>query len=530
MPLQPLVIDGRTIMVTLRQGEDTAAMAHMQVENKRRLDVTLRRMYVEGRQFDAHNAETEKAECIEDGKLLPEHMRVHAYSSQIKDALEFVAGQLAESFAMVADDDEVQQVLEDALRASDQWSGLNDDDEISVDTPLRDALIAGDVCVEVKWDPIEQTCWAEVWESEQIDFVYRRRGRLEKVVRSEIVWVVDDTGTEREVIEKIEYRLAVNEFGQMECRKETYWDDDEAPQSVDWLGLPFIPWVCIKGLSRTLRAERGESIITDQCMRHADRYNAVEHVSYLNARYNSHGNLAVVGDAAHLTIENADGVNKDVADVLSFPGGTSVTSITLPTDPSMIEHQRQVLAEAIYNEFGLTRVEPDTIETLGGVSGYALEILNRKTEGTFREIRKEWVSGFKTLLGMILDVTAYKRDVRIIALIDGAEVTLDDDEIPGEALIVSNAFWLIDPQAVFPNRGIEIRMGTGYIVDDVLIRDDYVAGLISRREALRQRGYDEADIDQIVKEIEVEAPPEPEIGVFSGGARAGSTVGTATAP
>ncbi len=59
--------------------------------------------------------------------------------------------------------------------------------------------------------------------------------------------------------------------------------------------------------------------------------------------------------------------------------------------------------------------------------------------------------------------------------------------------------------------------------DDVQIRDDYQAGLISRREALRKRGYDDEDIAKIEKELsDQQAATGGESGRFS--TQAGRTV------
>lgn len=512
MPLVPVNVDGQIQMVVLPSGSSARDQQMAAEENARRIEVHHRRQYAQGEQYDALNADHHATACATSPRL-PEHERIHAYSVQIEDSIEFLVAQLCEAFTFEAADAGVQSTIERALRRSDQFSGENDDDEIVMDLVLRDAMIAQDAPCHIRWDPVDGTAYVEVWESEHVQFDWEKRGLLSKVIRTEVVWVKGDDNTDRQVLERVEYDLALNEFGEIECRAVTWWDDEITPRSTEWQGLPFIPWVLLKVRRKKLRGVRGESMITKQVMEHADRYNANEQNSYLISRYNSHSNLAVVGDLANLQIGTNTAVAKDVADVLTFPGGTAVTALELPTDAQMIEHQRSVLAEALYNCFGLTRVEPDTIEGLGSVSGYALEILNRKTEGTFRGIRREFSSSVKAMFRMILDVTAYRSVAKVVALIDGEQVSFDDlDENMDLTLdgfqVVAGAFWEVDPDTIYPNTQIEITMGSGYIVSDVLVRDDYTADLISRREGLRQRGYDDTDIDEIEKEIAEEKSSE----------------------
>jgi hypothetical protein len=78
-------------------------------------------------------------------------------------------------------------------------------------------------------------------------------------------------------------------------------------------------------------------------------------------------------------------------------------------------------------------------------------------------------------------------------------------------------------------------MGSGYIVDEVMTRDDFVAGLISLEEALRKRGYDDPEIVKIIEEIDARKPAVPEDGrgtlpgaPTSAGTKAGSTVAKST--
>ena len=496
-------------------------------ETARRSSVIKKRLYYDGGQYDADNATALKAKnCDPFWDRLPEQDRLHAYSTQIKESIDFIADQLSEGFVMEAKDASVTAVLEGMVANTPMLTGQNDEGEdgLVVDEVLQEALVAGDVPVEYGWDPIEGAAYLTFWEGENVQIDWRSTTVIERVTRQDVQWIVDDYQQERQVTVRYVYEMHVNEVGRLEARKDTFWDQEDSPRDSEWLSLPFLPWRVLRGNTKGLRPTRGESLISDQTMQHADRYNAVEQVSYLISRYNSHGNLAVIGDAASLELKQDSRLAKDVADVITFPGGTSLAQITLPTDPQMINHQRGVLGDAIYAGFGLVRVEPDTLQGLGGVSGYALEILNRKTEGTFRRIRRNWMKDWRTMIDGLLDFVAFRQDARLV-IVDPltqemVEADLEDPEyVVPEGLLPMVAWWLVDPKVTFPNREVEVRMGSGYIVDDVKVRDDFVAELISLKEALRQRGYSKKRIDEIVKEIDEAKPEQPEVPAGGFGAR-----------
>lgn len=488
MPLTPLTVNGRVRLVQMESGVGSRRQWELREEEARRAAVQRRRRYYEGSQYDDENEQRQKDEMPGDERL-PEHRRLHAYSTQIAEAVDFLSDQLAESFGIVPEDAEVEEVLTEGLKASPQFTGDDSEAEISVTDVVRDGMIAGDVPVFIRWDPVEQRVWPECWESEKVEFRFADQQRLERVERTEVRWVVNADGEEQEVVERVVYRLAVNEFEELDCVVETFHDDDDAPRDRMWLSLPFIPWTLLRTNTKGLRQQRGESLITEQAIDTADRYNAVEQVGWLIARYNSHANLAAIGDATHLQARQEGHIEKDVADVLTFPGGTDVKSITLPTDTDMIEHQRTILADHLYGMFGLIRVDTETISNapMSGISGYALEILNRRTEGTFRRVRRMWRRDFRGMLDLMLDVFAY-RDAQTTAMVD-------DEGEPAPNLAD------VDPQTRFPNRKVEVRLGTGYVVDVAELRKDFSGNVLSRRETLRQRGYGDEKINQIEREI-----------------------------
>lgn len=514
----PMTVNGQTRLVSIPQDERAREMARIAEETTRRVEVGKRRLYYGGEQYDAENLTTAEALHLDPLKeRVPEHKRKHAYSTQIQESVDFLADRLGEGFAVKAKASVVQDVLDAMVSATDLIAAETDEgeQEFVTDDVLRDALVAGDVPVEVKWDPIEQRAFLEFWESEYVEFVRRGTRDTEKVVRTEVVWRIDEVGQERQVRERHEYEMALNAAFVMEARRRVFWDDEDVVREEEWLGFGRLPWQLLRADSKSLRANRGQSLISQQAMETADRYNAVEQVGWLIARYNSHANVAVIGDGATLKMESDGRISKDVADVLTFPGGTALQVLELPTDPQMIEHQRRVLSDALHAAFGLVRIEQDSVEGMGAISGYALEILNQKTEGTFRRIRRHWRKDWLSLLNLVLDVTAWKRDAVpvLVDLASGAAIPVNLDDLQpiafDEDAVLLSQWWTVDPAVVFPDRKIEIGMGTGYIVDEVKVRDDFVAGLTSRRYALRQRGLDDKEIDAIEDEIDKEKPAEP---------------------
>ena len=499
------------IIETTRRAPEQREIDDKLVEDWRVASVVRRRRYVEGEQYDKDNLDKFYELGLSPATdLLPEHEKKHPYSTQIGESVRFIADQLAEEFSVEAADAQVQAVVEAALRLSGQLSGSGDDDDVSIEELIEEILTAGDVPVELRWEPDADgegngAVFYDLWESELVEIDWLDRDTMETVKLREIVWRWDPKlGQEKQVEERIEWTMQqrVSEDGEtvwMECERSVYWDNEEDPRERSWTGYPMIPWGLLRARRKGLRQHRGDSLITDQVMMAADRYNAIENIGYLIARHNSHSNLAVVGDAASLKMEQAGYIDKDIDDVLGFPGGTGVQVIDLPTDPEMIEHQRRVLAESIYNAFGLTRVEPDTIQGFGQISGYALEILNRKTEGTFRKIKRSLIRDLRSLFNQTLD---------LYEALSQSQPLTEDGDTPEVADVPEVPAWVgeLDEDAAeqFPNRAMEIRMGSGYVVDEVLIREDYAADLISRREALRRRGMSNPDIKEIEREIEEE--------------------------
>lgn len=508
-------------------GGDALEWEREQAESARRYEVGNRRLFYGGAQYEAVN-EQARAALVQSSDLrpdapMPEHDRLHPYSGQITESIDYLADRLGEGFTLHANSPAVQAALDAAVLASEQLSSDDDDGSgqgLTVDEALREALTAGDVAAYVGFDPEANAGagagFVHLWESEFVEFRARTTQVLDEVIRTQRIWVDDPGVGPRQIVERVKYALHLNPYGYLECRADTYWDAEAAPRDTQWLGVGRIPWQLLRCDPKGLRAVRGESLITNRVISAALRYDANESHSFKISRYNSHASVVAVGDAANLMLrKDGNTVHKDVADVVTFPDGTNAFALSLPTDPAMIEHQRKVLADQLYAAFGLTRLDQETIGGYGRISGYALEILNQKTESAHRRIRRTFRRDFRNLCSLILDVHAWwtAPTLSVGLLDDGSLVELDmaSDSpfavVPAGRVLLEarRAFWTIDPLAVFPDRALTINMGSGYVVDDVMIRDDVAAQLISKREGLRLRGYSKPQIDQIMAELAEEA-------------------------
>lgn len=529
---------GRMVPVPFTDGIQwrTRAEYLQALEDDRRALVRLLRSYYAGSQYDARNAAC-RADMLAStdasaeekalvrllafwDETLPEHLRLHEYSTQIQESVDFVANRLADSARIVLDDPTADRVVQAALDASPKLAGSPDDDEITLVNVFREAVKVGDVPVLVRWR--DDTCWLEFWDSEVVEMRFTDdHADLVEVVVEQVDWLVppgSSTGEEEPVtvrrvwrvverptvgevpLDVVERQLAddtlatVPEGGpgvRLECAELVYLvrsDGVEHLRTV-WWGAPFLPWWLLRGDQKALSADRGESLITNQTMKSADRYNAVQQHAWKTVVYNSHSNIVLTGDA--LMVESQHRVvRKDVADVLTFPGATNATVLSLPTQPDLIVQQTETLKDSMYGSMGVTRVDQTSLQGLGGVTGYALEILDQKSVGTFSRIRQTLVRDLKTLVNLVLNCYAYWSQ---------AGSTVGEDAPVNEQ---PTSYVNVDPTSLFPNRKTEVRMGTGHVVDDARIRDDFTARLISLEEALRQKGMGDEDIRLILSELQ----------------------------
>jgi hypothetical protein len=490
-----------------------------QAELWRRDEVAARRAYYGGTQLDADNnacltgltaeqtrtGEKMLARAAMAGKL-PEHLRLHAYSAQIEESVDYLTHRLVSDFAVECKSSAVQDIIDRCLDSSPELSGTANDDELSVERVTREALLAMDCPVRVRFDVALGSCWLDFYPSDSVrlDFTTERSDRPDFAALWETHWLPGEDGHPRQVTIRREWRVEWHTYpgpdglpdtGQMTYQCVEKWWEERPGQDEDILldtrptGLPFVPWGLLRGSRKGLRVERGESVVSTRAMRTADRIDSLLQRGFLAAAHNAHATLAVVGDGAMLRLERDNKIHKDVADVLTFPGGTAVLPVVLPTDTALIEHQRTVLLDALYGTFGLARVDQSTLQGLGQVTGYALEILNTRTDSTFDILRNQLVRDWLAVVNLILDCQAH-----------WTVVTDQTDR----AAVVTEAL-KIDPLTVYPDRAAEIRTGSGGVVDAARVRDDFVVGLISHEEALRQLGYTNDEITLIRRELDAQA-------------------------
>jgi hypothetical protein len=516
--------DGR-VAKTWNSREDYLA----EQEEERREAVRKARLYYDGEQYDDDNErcmeewlgalnEGEKSlvRRLFDKYQLPEHLRRHAYSTQIAECVDWIADRLAEGFAVEATPPGVQTIVTDCLNNTPSLSASDDSEQRNISPVLQQAGRDGDVPVRVRWDAAAGSCWLEFWEGDQVraDYADGRPDRLERVTVEQIDWRPNAQGDDEQVTLRRVWLLSDQDEGNespqsnateppLRCVERVYvirQDDADPPEKqgpevVHETGVDQIPWHVVRGFRRKLSDTRGTSLIRSQTMDTADRYNAVQQLAWLIARYNSHGNLVVVGDAA-LVNQDKRPIHKDVADVLMFPGGTAATALTLPTDPRMIEQQTEELKSALYGKFGLTRTDQETVQNLGAVSGYALEILNEKSEGTFARVRSQLITDLTALFNLVVDCH--------VAWTSGAEPSTEfDDDLDDQDGADDPLTGGTDQS--YEERTITVSLGSGWVVDIAQARDDYLANAISRKEYLRRTGRQPGEITDIENEIAEEA-------------------------
>jgi len=492
----------------------------------------MRRAYYEGQEYAALNAETLKdlgnsTNWTE--AYLPEHHRKHHYADQIGDGIDFLSDQVSGGMILrsASEQEDLAAKVTEWITALFARSGLDSREQESV----REVLITGDLLAYMVPDEYadaelgEPAVRVEMWEAESMEIDYDPNDwqRMVEVRLEHLEETYDSAGDIVNVVTIRRFNILpqLQADGEIvdECTERVYHLstdvteqdalDEKLPVRIVRHGLPFLPFVHLHGEFAEMRSMWGKSIISELLMQTADRYNSVEQLEYLAVRYNSTATMVVTGDWAHKTME-ADVVATDVADILVLPGSNDADSLFLPTDTDLLLQQQDRLIDSLFKQMGLQRLDSDKIRSFGEVSGYALEILNRKTDGTFRRIVGNLTAGYRSILEMSFVVDAFVRG-RIVV-----------DEIPeavfelAEALDMEASYlvWAQSEDGAFPNgetfdvmwpdTTLHVDFGSGYIVDEVAVRDDFVSNLISRREALRQKRYSDKDIDRIETEIAAE--------------------------
>jgi hypothetical protein len=451
--------------------------------------------YYAGEQYEKENDELSvSAGYTAANKRMPEHLRKHAYSSHIQEAIDILADMFASGIKFEGPH---------SVELNKWWKA--GEMESRIDDWFREALITGQSYATPVFDADDDSMDADFWQADEMWPVYRRQNyrELERLYRFE---QVDDIDGQRELVHVFLRRPMLDEDGEVMFRVDVDTETispvmqiveyvlDEQLEIYDVVSHAVPDFEVVHGRGDTRRKVRssfGDTMITKKVRGTADRFNALGQLGFRVARQNSFATIGVVGDQALLGAGSRDdGIAKDVADVLRFPGGTDLKPITLPTDPRMIESQQRLLEKNLYREFGLTKIDMEDIGGLGTVSGYALEVLNRKDRATHQRVRKNAISAIRTLANRMLDIHAYRM---------------------GEA--EGRDWWDVDPLERYPDRAkIEVVIGSGDIVDAVGDREDYEAGIVSRRFVLRRKGLDKTDIDTIESEVQSEARFQTQLG------------------
>ncbi len=490
-------------------------------------DIQRKRRYYAGRQYGALNATVAKNLGVpvqgEGLKRLKEHQRAHAYSTHIQEGIDFLAdqitGQMIRQAVRPEDDTEIEGFTTEAadrvdLFLDELWSvSILDERNQEV---AREILVAGNLACELVpdftvaeasdvglrfqfWQTPEEavlTYSSFDWSDLVMVEVWTEEGDQDVVRRYEMVFHPED----------IRGECLVFTFEQ-----GGYDTDQQILLGTRRTGLPFIPFVHLHGENDGLRNFYGKSMVSDQLTETADRYNATKQLEFLAVRYNAFSTLAITGDAVHLqnTDDNSVSViRKDIGEFITFPGGSDLHELSLPTDTDLISSQIETLVDSMWGLLGLEDLSPEKISSFGGVSGYALEILNRKTDGSFRRIVQNLKEGYRAMVEMAFDVDAYAR----------AEL-LEPVELDDGSFVQLRAFWLIKPEEIWTYRMVRIDFGTAYIIDEVAVRDDFIARIISQDEALRQKGYTNIEIGQILAEQEEANNAQNEEATLSQGTR-----------
>lgn len=440
--------------------------------------------YYSGEQYDEENDDLATAAgYTAAGKRMPEHLRKHAYSSHIQEAIDVLADMFSSGIKFDGPHSEMLN----------KWFKEHDI-EARTDDWFREALITGQSFATPTYDPMTDMMDAEFWSANEIWPVYDEERDFKRLIRFYRFQTLDTPDGEKKLTHIYVQELLTDNQGDpvlvddgdmvaMVYEVVRYTLDEErkiiaGPVGTRKRGFDLVH--CKGDGRRQIRSMFGDSMITRKVKGTADRFNALGQLGFRVARQNSFATIGVVGDQALLGAGSRDeSIAKDVADVLRFPGGTNVVPITLPTDPRMIESQQRLLEKNLYREFGLTKIDLDDIGGLGTVSGYALEVLNRKDRATHQRVRKNAIMAIRALANQMLDMHAYR-------VADASGVN----------------WWDVSPLETYPNRGeIKIVIGSGDIVDAVGDRDDFEAGIVSRRYVLSRKGLGKTDIDTIEKEI-----------------------------
>ena len=467
-------VTGRTAVAMIDTAENVPA------EEQRAIRVKMYAkywQYYRCEQYDKENENERSLLGLTPDRRLPEHRRLHSYTGVIEEGIDFITDQLIENLGIeVKSNAEIASGEPDDTPPPEQTIFLNiwEQSDMDLNAPdlTREALISAESYILLKWDEAEKLVRLIPYDAESIDPVYSQ-DNYKKMIRCNI-WqnkYVQEQG--REVKYKEQYILGMTSEGFQECMYLKFDDVSEQPIESKLLNIPFIPIIHIKAIRKRVRESFGESLV-DRLMSDADRYNAVNQLEFLIARFNSSSHLAIFGNETQIKPENLH-LGGEANDFWSFPSTTDAKAIALPTDPTMLTNQKETIETQMYRKMGLQRMDIQDFKGLGAPSGYALEIINRKTEGVFSRLQKELSKSYVEVFDKAMDMQAIMES--------------------------GKTWWSIDPKKIYPNRTIGFIFGSMFVADREQIRADYVAGIISQKKSLIMMGFSEIEALEIMDDL-----------------------------
>ena len=478
MPKSIKVTDPATGRSAVVQYEDIADAEEQESGRQARKKAYLKYwQYYDNSQYEKENKSMRDQLHLTDDQRLPEHLRKHAYSGIITEGIDFITDQLMENMAIeVKTQKEVESGEPDETIPDEQtiFQRMWDESDMDLEAPdtTREALVSAEAYILLKWDEAEKVVKFLPYEAASVNPIYSKTNYKEMLMAT--IYTQEYSDTEETDIEvKEQYVLGQTSEGYRECVYLKFIEDDEVPVEAKLLNIPFIPIIHLRAVRKKLRKSFGESLVA-KVIGDVERYNGVNHEEFQIARYNAKSHLALFGTESEIE-PNQLFLGSEVNDFWAFPNTTEAKVLTMPTDKALIESQCEKLEKNAYKKMGLQKMDLEDIKGMGAPSGYALEIMNRKTDGVFTRIQKELSKGYITLFDTAMDMQAIMES--------GKE------------------WWSVDPKTVYPNRTIQFTFGSVFIADSESIRQDYVAGLISRKRALMLKGYSEQDANKMADEV-----------------------------
>ncbi len=436
--------------------------------------------YYSGEQYDEDNRKKRGELSLKADQRLPEHLRKHSYSGVIADGVDFITDQLMNDLGIeIVTDKEIEtgekedKIPEEQTIFQDIWD--SSDMELEGPDLTREAIVSGESYILLKWDEAEKKVRFIPYDAESVNPVYSD-DNYKKMIMADIIQTSFNEEEKRDIKITERYVLGVTSEGYLECVYLKFDDQDENPEEARLLNIPFIPIIHLRAIRKRVRQSYGESLVKD-LIGDADRYNAVNQLEFLIARYNSTSHLAIFGTEGQIKPEKLL-LGGEVNDFWGFPNTTEGKVITLPTDPTMLQNQKDTIENQMYKKMGLQRMDLADFKGFGAPSGYSLEIINRRTDGVFSRIRKELAKGYTEAYDRAMDM---------------------------QAIMESGKEWYnIKTKDKYPNRNVKFSFGTVFVADLEQIRQDYVAGIMSRKRALMARGYSEQEAITISEEVDEE--------------------------